>query len=195
MFDTRLVRHPLLELLVRLERRRLVALLARRQEHGVVDVEELRLADPVLRVLDVAVGEILAVLGDAVYSVNGLGLEALVGEMLRELTPLGVRVPPGFAITAAAYRHFIAEAGLEPVLREILGGRKPGDPQDAVERSASIREAMLAAPLPAELQLIIPFVVGVSGSPQNAQATDELVRFLTAPSAAAVLKSKGLNPP
>ena len=51
------------------------------------------------------------------------------------------------------------------------------------------------APLPAELQLIIPFVVGVSGSPQNAQATDELVRFLTAPSAAAVLKSKGLNPP
>jgi len=50
-------------------------------------------------------------------------------------------------------------------------------------------------PLPPELQLIIPFVVGVSGSPQNAQATEELVKFLTAPAAAAVLKSKGLNPP
>ena len=50
-------------------------------------------------------------------------------------------------------------------------------------------------PLPDELQLIIPFVVGVSGSPQNAQATEELVKFLTAPAAAVVLKSKGLNPP
>ena len=50
-------------------------------------------------------------------------------------------------------------------------------------------------PLPAELQLIIPFVIGVSASPQNAQATEELVEFLTAPAAVAVLKSKGLNPP
>jgi len=50
-------------------------------------------------------------------------------------------------------------------------------------------------PLPAELQLIIPFVIGVSASPQNAQATEELVKFLTAPAAAVVLKSKGLNPP
>ena len=50
-------------------------------------------------------------------------------------------------------------------------------------------------PLPAELQLIIPFVVGVSASPQNAQATEELVKFLTAPAVASVLKSKGLNPP
>jgi molybdate transport system substrate-binding protein len=50
-------------------------------------------------------------------------------------------------------------------------------------------------PLPDELQLIIPFVVGVSAQPQNAQATEELVKFLTAPGAASVLKSKGLNPP
>src|SRR4051812_34887059 len=50
-------------------------------------------------------------------------------------------------------------------------------------------------PLPDELQLIIPFVVGMSGSPQTAQATEELVKFLTAPAAAAVLKSNGLNPP
>lgn len=51
------------------------------------------------------------------------------------------------------------------------------------------------APLPAELQLIIPFVVGVSASPQDAKATEELVKFLAAPAAASVLKSKGLNLP
>jgi molybdate transport system substrate-binding protein len=50
-------------------------------------------------------------------------------------------------------------------------------------------------PLPDELQLIIPFVVGVSSAPQDAKATEELVTFLTAPAAASVLKSKGLNPP
>ena len=50
-------------------------------------------------------------------------------------------------------------------------------------------------PLPDELQLIIPFVVGVSAAPQDAKATEELVAFFTGPAAGAVLKSKGLNPP
>jgi pyruvate,water dikinase len=79
------------------------------------------------------------------------GKNASLGELLRNLVPQGVRVPAGFAVTAEAYRAYIAEARLEPVLREILRDRKPGNAQDAVDRSASIREAMLAAPLPAEL--------------------------------------------
>ena len=37
------------------------------------------------------------------------GKNASLGEMLRELTVLGVRVPDGFAVTAAAYRTFIRE--------------------------------------------------------------------------------------
>ena len=79
------------------------------------------------------------------------GKNASLGELWRALQPQGVRVPEGFAITAAAYRHFLTEAGLEPRLREILRGRQVGDAQDAVDRSATIRELLLAAPLPADL--------------------------------------------
>ena len=41
------------------------------------------------------------------------GKNASLGELLRTLVPLGVRVPDGFAVTADAYRHFVAENGLE----------------------------------------------------------------------------------
>jgi pyruvate,water dikinase len=38
------------------------------------------------------------------------GKNASLGEMLREVSPLGVRVPDGFAVTAGGYRHFLREA-------------------------------------------------------------------------------------
>ena len=41
------------------------------------------------------------------------GKNASLGEMVRELTGKGVKVPDGFAITADAYRHFIREAQLD----------------------------------------------------------------------------------
>ncbi len=48
------------------------------------------------------------------------GKVASLGEMIRELSPLGIRVPDGFAITAEAYRHFIAAAGIDERIRELL---------------------------------------------------------------------------
>ena len=39
------------------------------------------------------------------------GKNASLGEMYRELTPLGVRQANGFAITAEAYRDALAAAG------------------------------------------------------------------------------------
>jgi pyruvate, water dikinase len=50
------------------------------------------------------------------------GKVASLGEMIRELSPLGIRVPDGFAVTAEGYRHFIAAAGLEDRIRELLSG-------------------------------------------------------------------------
>lgn len=40
------------------------------------------------------------------------GKNASLGEMIRELAPLGVRVPDGFAVTADALRLHLKEAGL-----------------------------------------------------------------------------------
>jgi len=48
------------------------------------------------------------------------GKNAALGEMYANLTPLGVRIPNGFAITAAAYRHFLDRAGLTRKIRAAL---------------------------------------------------------------------------
>jgi molybdate transport system substrate-binding protein len=50
-------------------------------------------------------------------------------------------------------------------------------------------------PLPAELQLTIPFAAGVSSTTREGEAVEALLKFLTSPAAAAILKDKGLDPP
>jgi molybdate transport system substrate-binding protein len=52
-----------------------------------------------------------------------------------------------------------------------------------------------AVPLPPELQLIIVFAAGVSPAPGAPDAVNALIRFLSLPEAASVLRSKGLDPP
>jgi pyruvate,water dikinase len=69
----------------------------------------------------------------------------------RELTPAGIRVPNGFAVTAEAYRHFLKAGGLENVIRTILDGMDTRDLADLAERGRRLREAILARPLPADL--------------------------------------------
>jgi pyruvate,water dikinase len=79
------------------------------------------------------------------------GKNASLGEMLRELTPLGVRVPEGFAVTADAYRYFLRAAGLDEPISRLLAGLAAGDTADLTERAARIRNLILAAPLPDDL--------------------------------------------
>src|SRR5713101_6594047 len=80
------------------------------------------------------------------------GKNASLGELIRSLSPLGVRVPDGFAITAEAYRHFLREAGVEEPVRQLIGGLRRDDVQDLVERSARIRALIVSADLPGELR-------------------------------------------
>jgi molybdate transport system substrate-binding protein len=56
-------------------------------------------------------------------------------------------------------------------------------------------DGVAPTPLPQDLQLIIPFAAGVSSATQQGEAVEALLKFLTAPAAAAVLKAKGLEPP
>ena len=63
------------------------------------------------------------------------GKNASLGELYRELTPLGVRVPNGFAITADAYRHVLDQAKAWDPLREALSGLDPDDIDDLTTRA------------------------------------------------------------
>jgi pyruvate,water dikinase len=80
------------------------------------------------------------------------GKNASLGEMYRELTPKGVKVPDGFAITAEAYRHLLREAGLEERIRQTLAGLDTSDVQELRKRGGLIRSLILGASLPRELE-------------------------------------------
>jgi pyruvate,water dikinase len=79
------------------------------------------------------------------------GKNASLGELFREFAAEGIAVPAGFATTADAYRHFISEAGLDRMIAEQLGSVDTRDLGDLRRRGAHIRNAILAAELPAEL--------------------------------------------
>ena len=53
------------------------------------------------------------------------GKNASLGEMIRTLAPLGVRVPDGFALTAHAYRTLLDGPGVRSRLREALAEIDP----------------------------------------------------------------------
>ncbi|HKI63761.1 MAG TPA: PEP/pyruvate-binding domain-containing protein, partial [Burkholderiales bacterium] len=87
---------------------------------------------------------------DDVPSVGGKN--ASLGEMYRELTPQGVRVPNGFAITAEAYRYVLEQAGIGARLRQALDGLRPDDVEDLARRGKQARDLVYGAPLPEDLR-------------------------------------------
>ena len=58
------------------------------------------------------------------------GKNASLGEMYRNLTTQGVKVPNGFAITAEAYRFVLERANAWGPLHEALDGLKADDMED-----------------------------------------------------------------
>ena len=75
------------------------------------------------------------------------GKNASLGEMYRDLTPQGVKVPNGFAVTATAYRDMLSEAGAWDALKSALDGLDPDDVDDLARRGAKARAVIYAAPL------------------------------------------------
>jgi len=83
------------------------------------------------------------------------GKNASLGEMYRELASQGVKVPNGFAITADAYREFLRGTKLDRTIEEILQDLNTQDLANLRQRGRRVREAILAATLPAHLQQAI----------------------------------------
>src|SRR5690349_6012555 len=80
------------------------------------------------------------------------GKNASLGEMIRELSGLGVSVPDGFATTADAYRRFLSQTGLADRIAEELGRLDTEDVTQLVEVGRRIRTAVLEQPFPADLE-------------------------------------------
>ncbi len=80
------------------------------------------------------------------------GKNSSLGEMVRELSSAGVRVPDGFATTAEAYRRFIGETGLAEMISGLLGGLDTDDVQRLAEVGDTIRAAVVGQPFPEDLE-------------------------------------------
>jgi len=80
------------------------------------------------------------------------GKNASLGEMIRFLAPQGIAIPGGFVVTAAAYRLFLKEAGLIPVITQTLSGLNNHNLPDLARRGKSIRAVITAAEFPKQLR-------------------------------------------
>jgi pyruvate,water dikinase len=80
------------------------------------------------------------------------GKNASLGELFRELMPLGVNVPNGFAVTADAYRDTLTAAGAWDRLRQTLDGLDKTDVADLAKRGRRAREIVYESPLPDDVR-------------------------------------------
>jgi pyruvate,water dikinase len=78
------------------------------------------------------------------------GKNASLGEMVRALSGAGVRVPPGFATTAEAYRGLVEASGIGPAMQARLEAMQRGA-ASLQETGAAIRRLFLDAEMPAAL--------------------------------------------
>ncbi|MEY4746389.1 MAG: phosphoenolpyruvate synthase, partial [Cyanobacteriota bacterium] len=79
------------------------------------------------------------------------GKNASLGEMIRELVGQGVRVPGGFATTAAAYRHLLRSNDLRTPLQDLLQNLDADDLGALQAAGKAARNLLLNANLPADL--------------------------------------------
>ena len=71
------------------------------------------------------------------------GKNASLGEMIRNLTQIGIKVPNGFALTTEAYRDFLKENHLTDKIQEIISNVNIQNTQELENAGKEIRELIL----------------------------------------------------
>jgi molybdate transport system substrate-binding protein len=95
-------------------------------------------------------------------------------------------------IAENAKSKFILDTALERLKRNVAEG-KAELIIALIPEILDSRGVELAGPLPGDLQSYVNFTAGVATNTHNAKAAKALIRFLTAPAAAPMLKAKGLE--
>ncbi|MES2682041.1 MAG: phosphoenolpyruvate synthase [Pseudomonadota bacterium] len=80
------------------------------------------------------------------------GKNASLGEMISNLAASGVKVPNGYATTAAAYREFLSYEGLDARINALLDALDIEDVVALAKTGKEIREQVVKAPFPAALE-------------------------------------------
>ncbi|SNZ04096.1 phosphoenolpyruvate synthase [Persephonella hydrogeniphila] len=80
------------------------------------------------------------------------GKNASLGEMIKGLSPMGIKIPMGYVVTADAYRYFIEYNNLQEKIREALKGLDPNDVFDLQKRGLTVREMIKGGQFPEDLR-------------------------------------------
>jgi pyruvate,water dikinase len=80
------------------------------------------------------------------------GKNASLGEMIVTLKSKGVPVPSGFVVTAAAYYYFLQSVKLDVFIAKTLKGLNTNNLKDLAKRGKIVRDAIMKAPLPVDLE-------------------------------------------
>jgi pyruvate,water dikinase len=83
------------------------------------------------------------------------GKNASIGEMIGQLSRLGVKVPGGFATTAAAYREFLSQGGLDAKIRAALKDLDVDNVKLLASTGAQIRRWILDTRFPSTLETAV----------------------------------------
>lgn len=83
------------------------------------------------------------------------GKNASLGEMYRLLTPKGISIPNGFAITAHAYHYLIEKGGIKEQIKLLLKGLNTHNMKDLAERGHRVRELIRHTEFPEDLKQYI----------------------------------------
>ena len=80
------------------------------------------------------------------------GKNASLGEMIKHLSPKGIRIPYGFVVTAEAYRYFVSYNGLDKKIRDILERIDISNVKELEKGSKEIRNLIKSGRFPEDLK-------------------------------------------
>jgi pyruvate,water dikinase len=104
------------------------------------------------------------------------GKNASLGELFRYLVPLGVRVPDGFAVTAAAFVRHLEQAGLASQIYPALSRLDVADVEALAREGVRIRELIRSAPLPETIVAEVRAAYRTLSTRYGEESTDVAVR-------------------
>ena len=104
------------------------------------------------------------------------GKNASLGEMVQNLSKLGIAVPDGFAITADGYRLHLERAGIAEEIYRKLDALQVSDVAALAKVGAEIRQLIRQAPLPPEVVEELGVAYRQLSQQSGEMATDVAVR-------------------
>ncbi|PCI98245.1 MAG: phosphoenolpyruvate synthase [Flavobacteriales bacterium] len=83
------------------------------------------------------------------------GKNASLGEMINEMSSLGINVPNGFALKTNAYKEFLSINKLAPIIKDTLSALNVSNITELESAGSLIRKAILSSKIPLHIEMEI----------------------------------------